>query len=679
MVTPIKDEKGKMRLELMRNPTDFEVETVGEAVNEFYKWRNFRTGMLTQFQKYDFETVLSTSRELFWNAVSIPSEDLREMGLEFSLPYVRNETLQFVSKIVSQDFKGRLSGNGLDIYGVKVLQGMYDKWRFKSNDKVEKFWEVLYGVVNGTVCNFVGYNNGKLTRRYLSSYDKVNGNYKITEKEEPYWNDVWKELVPLEDMYLPKIYERNFQKQGACIWKTEMDWSQFKSEFKSYDNAEYVYPGNMIAEDSLYYRMLEGTGVMVTDKIQILKRYNWIKDYYEILANGVLLNPVGKGKKQVSSPMPWTHKMGPFAWGIFAPIDEKLAYGMPLPFLIKEPHQLLNVANVMTWEHQLRNISPAIISSDFDAPKLIYGRHDVIPVNDVDSYKEFKLSDPSQAFFNTFADMKSTMDMTAQGGSTPAQPSRQPKSAREALQLQQMSQQAQSITLVLYYNILRQEMMLILKTALQFYPVEKYAKEQRNILRTINVPGTSLVGGGVGNLEIRIVPKRGKAFDHKQHNLELLFEQIHKSLTDGRLTQIIEAPEDVIQNLEFEITDIDMEPAQTDEMRRSTFIEQVINPMLNVYVPAGLADPAKVMLRHLEKLGESPVDFVSDKILPQMLSTWMGQVTFKMPEKAPGNVTAPPGAGGPQQGAGSHQGNMQQSITGTKFGSQNSPPMPEQQ
>jgi hypothetical protein len=40
-----------------------------------------------------------------------------------------------------------------------------------------------------------------------------------------------------------------------------MEYKNFKVEFKDYDNAEYVYPGNMIAEDSLYYRMLSGTGV----------------------------------------------------------------------------------------------------------------------------------------------------------------------------------------------------------------------------------------------------------------------------------------------------------------------------------------------------------------------------------------------------------------------------------
>lgn len=668
MVTSAGTTEGKLRVEDLRVPTDWELEEVGQNLADFYKWRDMRSGAMIQFQRTDFETVLAKSRELFWNALTTPSEDLRELGLEFSLPYVRKEVLQFVSKIVSQDYKGRFNGDSLDIFGVKVLQGIYNKWRFKQNDKVEKFWEILYGVVNGTVCNFIGYNNGKLTRRYLNGYDKESGNYSITEKEEPFWDDVWSELVPIEDMYLPKIYERNFQKQMECIWKTEMEYKNFKVEFRDYDNAEFVYPGNMIAEDSLYYRMLSGTGVMASDKIQVMRKFNWRSDKYELIAQGVLLNPVGKGEKQTSSPLPWKHKMGPFSWGIFSPLDEKLAYGMPLPFLIKEPHKILNVSNVMLLEHELRNVSPAILSSDFDSPKIIFGRHDVISVNDVEAYKEMKLSDPSQAFFNMNAQMKAEMEDTAQGGSTPPANSKQPRSANERLQIAAMQQQAMGITLLMYYNILRQQMLLVIKTALQFYPIAKYKKEQKGILRTINVPNMSLSTGGVGNLSIRIVPKRGKDHDADRKNLELFFESINQAMLNGKNTEIIEAPVDVIQNLEFEITDIDLEPNQTDEMRRATFMEQVITPLVQTYVPSGIADLGKVFLRHMEKLGEHPVDFASEKVLSQIMSTWQSQNDFKIPPAAP--------AGGGATGA--QTGNAMQSTTGTKFGADNAPPIPQQ-
>jgi hypothetical protein len=326
----------------------------------------------------------------------------------------------------------------------------------------------------------------------------------------------------------------------------------------------------------------------------------------------------------------------------------------------------------MLLEHELRNVSPAILSSDFDSPKIIFGRHDVIPVNDVEAYKEMKLSDPSAAFFNMNAQMKAEMEDVAQGGSQPPANSKQPRSANERLQVAALQQQAMGITLLMYYNILRQQMLLVIKTALQFYPIAKYKKEQRNILRAINVPNMSLSTGGVGNLSIRIVPKRGKDHDANQRNLELFFESINQGLLNGKNTEIIEAPVDVIQNLEFEITDIDMEPNQTDEMRRATFMEQVISPLIQTYVPSGIADLGKVFLRHMEKLGEHPVDFASEKVLSQIMATWQSQNDFKIP---PAPAEGAPSVGG-QGGQGAQTGNVAQATTGAKFGANNANPIP---
>jgi hypothetical protein len=41
--------------------------------------------------------------------------------------------------------------------------------------------------------------------------------------------------------------------------------------------------------------------------------------------------------------------------------------------------------------------------------------------------------------------------------------------------------------------------------------------------------------------------------------------------------------------------------------------------MLEVFIPAGVADVNKVFLRYLEKAGEHPADYASNQILPQLL------------------------------------------------------------
>lgn len=673
-----KEEPDKIALENIRIPSQLELETVSDVWANFYKWRSYRSGSIQQLQGLDLETYLGRSRELFWNAMITSSEDLRALGLEFSIPFVRKETLDYVGKVVGQDIKPRFNGEGLDIFGVKVLQSIYDKWRFKSNDKVEKFWQTLYGTVNGTVPIYVGYNNAKTTRRYLKNYDKKTGDYKLEEKKEPYWNDVWTEIAPLEDIYLPKIYERNIQKQGRMQWKTEMDFKDFKREFRTFDNAEYVHPGNQIAEDSLYFRLLSGSGVTSSDRIQVLKEWDTLSDTFVINANGIWLNPVGKGRKQIVAPNPFDHKMLPFVWGIGEAIDEKFAYGLSLPFKIKDPHKLMNTSYTMLVERELRAIEPPILTSDFDAPKLIFGQNNVIPVNDVNAYKELKISEASGPYFNMMAGLQSVMTSQAQGGAQQTGQGRQPKSAKEAQQMAAMQQQAFSTALLMFYDIIRQETILILKTALQFYPVDKYQKVDSRIIRSLTVPNGALSTGGTGQIEVRFVKK-------KKADIELFFEAIHKSIMNGKMTEIIEAPISAIQDLEFEITSIDLEPSQSEEMKQTSFIANVINPMINTYIPMGLADPGKVFLRHLEKLGEHPADFASDKALGQLMTLWGEQTNVTLPSpnpnpggagggSGPSDITKPPVSG--QQNASPAAGNALQSTNGMKFGGQNTGPLP---
>lgn len=639
----------KVNIENLRNPTDTELDVIGKSYEDYYLFKARRDSCTDQFQGNSLEEFLTISRELFWNSRVTPSNDLSALDINLTIGFVRKEILDFLSRITGQDFKAKMDGENLDMFGVKALQAIYDKWRFKSNDKVEKFWELLYGAVNGTVCKYVGYNNAKMTHRYLREYSKEHGGYKIDEVTDYYWNDVWAEVAPLEDIYLQKTWERDIQRQGKVLWRNQMAWKDFQLNFKVFDNAEYVYPGNQIMEDSLYFRLLKGSGVTSTDIVEVLKVHDIIEDNYTLVANGVWLNPVGKGKDQKRAPMPFNHKQQPFGWTQFKPIDEKFAYGMSSAFEIKDFHKMLNVNMTMAAEQELRAIDPPILSSDFESPQLIHGQHKVIPVSDVEAYKMLEVAEASSSYYAFIASLQSQMSATVQGGSSSSAPSKQPKSARESLQIEQMKQQALGNSTLMYYNMLRQEMLLVLKTALQFYPAQKYQRVNNRILRAIKIPNTSLMQGGTGSLVVRFVKK-------KQDDLVTFFEQIEESIKNGHATEIIEAPIDVIKEIDFIISDIKIEPAKSSELEKQTFFEQVITPMIEYYVPAGIADLQKVYLRHLEKLGEHPADFTADNKMPQLMSIWGNEMNFQMPK--PGDK----GEQGPQTQ------NIKQSTIGTQNG-----------
>lgn len=632
--------------------SDVEIECAGEAYERFYRYRSYRSGSMLMFQGYPFDDYIKASRELFWNSFATKSEDLRDLGLDFSIPFARKETMDFLGRLTSLNVKPKISGDELDSLGTKILQGMYKKWRFHNNEKVEAFWEILYGLVNGTVCSYIGYNNTELQRRYLREYDPKKGEYKIETKDEKYWDDVCKYIVPVEEIYLPKIWERNIQKQGDLIWRKQMDEADFRAEFGHYPLSKYVFPGMRIAEDSLFFVLLGGTGTTTANKIEVLRTYDWIKDEYKIVAGGLVLNRLGKGKNFAVPPMPFEHKMAPFTWGILNPLDEKFAYGLSVPFLVKDPHKILNVSYTMMVERELRAIDPPILTSDLEAPDLIYGQHKVIPVQDVNSYKEFNISEPSNQFFAMMNSLQSNMSAQAQGGSTNVVPSRQPKSAREVMQISNLQQQAMSNAITMYYDIIRQQVELVLKTMFQFYTTEKYANSDKTAIRTLVVSDMPLTLGGVGDMKIKIVKEKSSEYD-------LFLEGIKESVKNGRKTEIVEVPKEFIKNITFSVDSIMLEPDNQDELEAQSYVQNIIMPMISTYIPAGVGSMEKTMVRHLEKFGENVSDYASDQVIQNLAS----------------NKTQQPAPGG-QKNVSAAAGNMQQVLTGMKFGSQNNQGLP---
>lgn len=650
--------------------SDEENNVLSSVYEDYYQYRARRDGCTDQFQGKSFENFLTISREAFWNSAVTPSNDLQALDLNLTIGFIRKEVWDFCSGLVAQNFKGDFEGDALNIFGVKTIQAIYDKWRFKSNDKVEKFWDILYGAVNGTVIKYVGYNNSKVHRRYLREYDKKKGGYKIEEKDDYFWNDVWTQIAAVEDIYPQKTWERDVQRQGKMIWIDQMSFNDFQRDYSQYGPAEDVCPGNQIAADSLYFRLLKGTGVTTYDKVQVVKRYDIINDRMDIVANAVWLNPIGKGKDQKSAPMPFNHKLQPFSWTIWKAIDEKFAWGMSMPFELKDYQKILNVSMTMLVEQEMRAIDPPTLSSDFEAPQLIHGQHKVIPVNDVNAYKVLDVKEGSNSFYQMITGLQSLMSAQASGGVQNVTPSRQPKSAKEIQAIQQAKQMALGSSLLMYYNMLRQEMLLVIKTALQFYPTSKYNDVNNRIVRSIKLPNTALTGGGVGNLVVRFVKS-------KQDDLISFFESIEESIKNGRQTEIIEAPIDILKDIDFMISNITIEPEKSNEIEKATFIEQVINPMVNVYVPAGLADLSKVYLRHLEKLGEHPADYSSEKVLPQLMSQWGHEMDFKIPEPNGKSNLGTKGVTDVTAG-GQQTGNFNQSVTGTRFGSQGGEAIPSE-
>lgn len=637
----------KIRVEDTYKPSTKSLQAIGDFYTDFYNFKNQRSGEFRQLQHTSLEDFWVQSRTLFWNSMITKSEDLEALGLDFSLPFVRKEVMDFTGRVVALGISPQLQGEGMGMYGVQVLQSMYKKWRLHSKDKVEKFWQLLYGSMNGTLCTYVGFDMGMRDLNYLTDYDSESGDFKLDNKKKALWNDAFTEIVPLEEIYLEKIYERKVQNQNKTIRRQQMTKAQFDYNFpkSKYPRAEFVQEGNKISEDSLFFQLLGGSGVCTTDKIEVLTGFTLGPDEKKVLANGIWIDELGKGKAR---PNPFTHKGQPYVWSQNEAIDDKFAYGMSMPFKLKGSVKILNTSYTMLVERELRDIDPPIITSDFEAPELIFGQKRVIPVNDVNAYKEFQLKEASGAYFTMMNSLQGVMSSFAQGGFSQVAPSRQPRSAKELMDIEKMKQDSLGNTLIMYYDLLHQEMFLLLKTMLQFYHAGKYANIDENLVRSFTLPNSNLSQGGVGDLEVRFVQK-------PQEGLELYFEAVHKSIENGKTTEILEVPIDLITYLEWYVDDIKLEPEKSSDQERAAWNEQVLQPLLNVFIPGGVASMSKTYLRFLEKNNEHPSSFTDDQNMGKVMTSW-----------APDQNT-PTG----RENIGAATGNVNQINTGIKFGSQN--------
>ena len=145
---PSDTETSKIKVEDMMQadgvkPSQKTIKAVADDYYELITWKSYRSGFSRMFRGYDFDSYLALSRELFWNSISTKSNDLKSLELDFSIPFARKEAMDFLAKLVSLGVKPKIQGDTLDALGMKILNGMYKRWHFKNNEKVETFWELI--------------------------------------------------------------------------------------------------------------------------------------------------------------------------------------------------------------------------------------------------------------------------------------------------------------------------------------------------------------------------------------------------------------------------------------------------------------------------------------------------------------------------------------------------------
>ena len=601
----------KVFLEETYKPPEEILKFIYGVYDKLIRWRSLRDQPYKQYSQQTFLDYLNDARQKFWGYIPL-SFDVDTP--QFFFPETRNQIIQILSKIANLKMKPHFEGvKGFDLVTSTVLNDLFEYWRRGSNRKISNFWQFLYNIVNGTVVVFTAYNSNIRKVKNITMHDPATGKteYKEDTLDE---SDVEDVIVNLEDLYLPKIWEPDIQAQDELIWRTLIKWHDFKNAFKGYSNSGTVVPGSQFADSSIFADFLS-YDVMGSDFVEVLKYFNKAKDQYAIIANGVLLNPIGEGDAQEVAPLPWNHKKLPFSKSIFEPIDANFFYGMPLAQKVKSPQEALNMMWELLLEREIRSVTAPIITND---PSMELGLEfkpgRIYQVQaDVNQFKEMSVQGASSSYWNALNALNGILMRTGSGGAGNASPSSQPKSATENAQESQQKQEAAGLYYLFYQDLLEQKAWLTIKNMIQFYTSEKTEQVlgERKFNKVLSLAELKLYGGGMGNHEIRITA-------HPQSGDELKKESYLRSIMRKERVDIIEVTPDSLRKINFDIK-ITFEMESSPETERALYLDY-ITTVMKLFGQTGLLSPKKMLYRLVEKFGENLSDIVDDKVENELRS-----------------------------------------------------------
>ena len=220
----------------------------------------------------------------------VPSRE--EQGKEeweanFFHPVTRNKFKAILASLANTippvDLTARNHKGKIDMKRAEVMRNLVDfSFTQKNDPQEEAFFEAWSMCSKGTVFTYDGCERAVGKRKEITSVDTVTGDVEWEEKDVVLKDDLVDFIVPIEEMFLWSIKERNIQNQPKLVWKTYADESKFEFEFGKYKNFKKVRPGTFAfnREDKTFFQDDWQPRTDDETPYEIIRYYDKYKDTY---------------------------------------------------------------------------------------------------------------------------------------------------------------------------------------------------------------------------------------------------------------------------------------------------------------------------------------------------------------------------------------------------------------
>lgn len=418
-------------------------------------------------------------------------------------PNTRDKLISILSRIVSTKL-----GIGMEVKGKRIVD--MDKARDRAeifldllenandvnDDDQSRVWEAFRALNEGTVIGYEGWRKDTGEVQYVKEIDPETGEKKVEKMNYDFFDDVYGEIVPLEEFYPETIWISEMKNLRRCFRRKIVTLQQFKDEFGKYPNADKV-------QHAGYYRGLEnfqwGVSTDVRDDyVEVLLFFSEKEDNYYVCANSIEL---------YNGCLPWNHKRLPFWKAISEPIHEQFFYGKSLPDKLMTMQDINNsLLNAMLDQLYLSLNSPIFVDGqidDFDGGYLEPSR--IYTMEQGTRIQKGTLGVVDPTVFSVLSLIKRSMESSSISDQSQGIATGGRKTRYEVQTLNEGAMQLASLFVTLLESGLRRKYWLRTKNIIQYYSMPSKVESGKQKYKFIVLEDRKLINGKTGKKMIEIL------------------------------------------------------------------------------------------------------------------------------------------------------------------------------
>jgi hypothetical protein len=482
-----------------------------KVIDRFYDMREMRNKRSSFFRNRTFLEYIEDSLKRINQYKEKPSYK-KWWQANMSGSTTRNKLIGILSKLAANAMVPQVvSDNDISFLARKkeqVANYLLKKANYKNKDDKKLVLEMFECMAKGTVVGFEGWKYEENNARVILDEDPQTGELKFKEEKYNKWNDVYGEIVPLEDIYFGDIYVNDIQDMDDIIWRTVLTKTQFDIAFEGYPDADKVVPKNSIlaeGEDkTIFYQCSDDIN---EDEVEILRYFNQSTDEFIIIANGIWINPI---KNKTISPIPFNHGRLPFWSAVFELLDAKYIYGKSIADKMiadqdMEDKVFDNILDRLTMALKAPIVASGLTTSLTDG----YLEPDKVlelGENNINAKVErLNLQEPGQGSFSILDILARRLEQTSISSEVAGASGSGNKTARQVLIEREGALQLVSLFLKFMEFGERDKYILRLSNIFQFYTLPSHKKD--NKFRKMVLRNERMSNGKIGNIQLEFVNK----------------------------------------------------------------------------------------------------------------------------------------------------------------------------